>query len=193
MPESDSTQKPQRPFGVSLAIGICFLIFVVLPLLEVLFIISVDNMMVFDEVGRSGINIIGVDKFRQQMIWQALLAIGFLILIIMAWLGRPPVIRHIFSGAVGLMGLLTIFAQIIPRFNATSTVMDSSRDVNQPILTFYLVITILITLYSVWYLNRWAARAFYRGYYLPEDLEEMKRIEAELIPPADNRQHQSTT
>jgi hypothetical protein len=193
MPESDSTQKPQRPFGISLAIIVCFLIFVVLPLLEVLFIISVDNMMIFDEVGRSGINIIGVDKFRQQMIWQAILAISFLILIIMAWLGRPPVIRLIFSGAIGIMGLLTIFAQIIPRLDATPTVLDSSRDVNQPILIFYLVMTILITLYSVWYLNRWAARAFYRGYYLPEDLEEMKHIKAELMPPTDNKQYQSTT
>ena len=193
MIKSGTIQKPKRPFGVSLAIVICLLIFVVLPLLEVLFIISVDNMMVFDEVGRSGINVIGMDKFRQQMIWQVALAIGFLILIIIAWIGRPPIIRLIFSGAVGLMGLLTVLAQIIPRLTATPTVMDSSRDVNQPILIFYLVITILITLYSVWYLNRWAARAFYRGYYLPEDIEEMKRIEEELTPPADNIQHASTS
>jgi hypothetical protein len=193
MIKSDIIQKPKRPFGVSLAIIICLLIFVVLPLLEVLFIISVDNMMVFDEVGRSGINVIGIDKFRQQMIWQVALAIGFFILIVIAWVGRPPIIRLIFSGAVGLMGLLTVIAQIIPRLVATPTVMDSSRDVNQPILIFYLAMTILITLYSVWYLNRWAARAFYRGYYLPEDIEEMKRIEQELISPADNIQHASTT
>lgn len=193
MPESNMTQKPKRPLGVSLAIFTCFLIFVVLPLLEVLFIISVDNMMIFDEVGRSGINVIGVDKFRQQMIWQMALAIGFFILIVIAWLGRPSAIRLIFSGAVGLMGFLTVAAQIIPRLTASPTVLDSSRDVNQSILIFYLVMTILITLYSVWYLNRWAARAFYRGYYLPEDIEEMKRIEEELMSPTDKIQHKSPT
>ena len=190
---SNIPQKPKRPFGVSLAIATSFLIFVALPLIEVFFIISVDNMMIFDEVGRSGINVIGIEKYGSQMIWQVALAIGFCILIIIAWIGRPSVIRLIFSGAVGLMGVLTIVAQIMPRLTSSSTVLDSSRDINQPVLTIYLIVTILITLYSVWYLNRWAARAFYRGYYLPEDIEEMKRIEEELISSSDRVQHSSTT
>ena len=57
----DYTQHPKRPFGVSLALLTCFLIFTVLPVLEVLFIVGIDQMMVFDEVGRSGINVIGIE------------------------------------------------------------------------------------------------------------------------------------
>jgi len=186
-------QKPKRPFGVSLAIFTCFLIYVALPLIEVIFVVSVDNMMTFDGVGRSGLNVIGIEKFGSQIVWQIALAIGFGFLIIIAWVGRPPIIRLIFSGAVGLMGFVTVIAQIIPRLTSSPTVLDSSRDVNQPILTFYLIITILITLYSIWYLNRWAARAFYRGYYLPEDIEEMKRIEDEMMSSTDTIQHKSTT
>jgi len=186
-------QKPKRPFGVSLAIFTCFLIYVALPLIEVIFVVSVDNMMTFDGVGRSGLNVIGIEKFGSQIVWQIALAIGFGLLIIIAWVGRPPIIRLIFSGAVGLMGFVTVIAQIIPRLTSSPTVLDSSRDVNQPILTFYLIITILITLYSIWYLNRWAARAFYRGYYLPEDIEEMKRIEDEMMSSTDTIQHKSTT
>jgi hypothetical protein len=190
---SNTSQKPKRPFGVSLALVTCLLIFVVLPILEVVFIISVNNMMTFDSVGRSGLNVIGIEKFGSQMMLQIALAMGFLILIIIAWFGRPSIIRLIFSGAVGVMGFLTVVSQILPRLMETPTVMDSTRDVNQSVLIFYLIVTILITLYSVWYLNRWAARAFYRGHYLPEDVEEMKRIEEELKASTDQIQHTSTS
>jgi magnesium-transporting ATPase (P-type) len=193
MTKFDYNQKPKRPFGVSFAIFTCFLVFTVLPLLEVIFIVSVNNMMVYDEVGRSGLNIVGFDAMMQQMSLQAVLAIGFFVLITITWFGRPPMIRFIFSGAVGLFGLVTIVAQIIPRYIASPTVMDSSRDVNQPALIAYLVVTVLITLYTIWYMNRWAARAFYRGYYLPEDIEEMRRIEEELMSPTDNAIQKSIT
>lgn len=176
----DYTKKPSRPFGVSLAIVVSLLLFTILPLIEVGFIIAVDNMMIFDDVGRSGLNVIGMDAIQQKMTIQVILAIGFLLLSILAWMGRPAIIRQIFSATIGLVGLLTIFTQILPALTAAPTVMDSTRDINQPVLIIYLIVTTLITLYSVWYLNRWAARAFYRGYYLPADIEEMKRIEAEL-------------
>ena len=191
MSQFEYTTKPKRPFGVSLALFISFLLFTVLPLMEVGFIITVDNMMVYDEVGRSGINIVGMDRFRQTMMLQALMAVGFCVLTVIAWVGRPSIIRQIFSGAVGLTGILTIATQILPRLSAAPTALDSSRDVAQPVLIFYLIMTILITLYSVWYLNRWAARAFYRGYYLPEDIEEMKRIEYELMSPADKAKYEA--
>lgn len=188
MSHFDYTNKPKRPLGVSIAILTSLLVFTILPLIEVGFLISVNNMMVFDEVGRSGLNIVGYEQLQTSMILQASLAIGFAILAIMAWIGRPNRIRIVFSGTIGLIGTLTIIMQILPRLAEAPTVMDSTREVNQPVLIFYLLATILITLYSVWYLNRWAARAFYRGYYLPEDLEEMKRIEEELLSPADKVQ-----
>lgn len=185
MNKRDYNQKPKRPLGVSLAIIASVLLFTVLPLLEVIFILSINDMMIFDEVGRSGIDVLGMDSFRQQMIPQALFAIGFLVIAVLSWIGRPKIMRFVLSGSIGLIGLLTISQQIIPRLNATATTLDSSREVNQPILIAYLIATILITLYSVWYLNRWASRAFYRGYYLPEDIEEMKRIEQEMMSSAD--------
>jgi len=189
---TNSKQKPARPFGVTLALITSFVMFVALPVIEMAFVISVNNMMTFDTVGRSGINVIGIERFGSQMILQSALALGFCILIVMAWFGRPSNIRFIFSAAVASLGLLTVVSQILPRLMTSSTVLDSTRDINQSVLLFYLVMTILITLYSVWYMNRWAARAFYRGYYLPEDIEEMNRIEQELRSSADKIQQTST-
>jgi len=186
MSNIDYTQKPKRPLGVSLAIITSVLIFTILPLLEVAFILSVDNMMVFDEVGRSGMDIMGMDGFRQQMIPQAIFAIGFLIISILSWIGRPKIMRLVLSASIAIVGILTITQQVLPRLNANPTTLDSSREVNQPILIFYLIMTILVTAYSVWYLNRWASRAFYRGHYLQEEIKEMKRIEQEMMPSADN-------
>lgn len=181
----DYTKKPKRPFGVSLAIFTSVLLFVLLPIAEVAFFVSLNNVMIFDEVGRSGMNVIGIDNMREPIIFQVTLAIVFFILAIAAWMGRPTYIRLVFSGAIGIIGLVTIGMQILPRLAAAPTIMDASREVNQPILIFYLVMTIIITLYSVWYMNRWAARAYYRGHYLPEDIEEMKRIEKELMSSAE--------
>ncbi len=182
----DYNQKPPRPLGLSLAIIASVMIFTALPLLEVVFVISVDNMMVFDEVGRSGIDIIGMDGFRQQLIPQVLFAFGFLVIAVLSWLGRPAIMRYILSGTIAMISILTITQQIIPRLNANPATLDASRDINQPILTIYLILTIIITLYSVWYINRWASRAFYRGHYLEEDIKEMKRIEQEMMSSADN-------
>lgn len=179
-------QKPKRPFGLTLAIVASVMLFTVLPILEVLFILSVDQMMVFDEVGRSGLDIVGLDGFRQQMIVQIIFAIGFLVIAILSWRGRPTVMRYILSGTLTIIGVLTIFSQILPRMTARATTLDASRDVSQPVLTIYLIITILITLYSVWYVNRWASRAYFRGHFLPEDIEEIKRIEQEMMPSAEN-------
>lgn len=184
----DFTKRPKRPFGVSLAIVVSIFIFTLLPLLEVMFVISIDNLMIFDTVGRSGMNV--VDKTGQlgtQMLLQSGLALGFLIIAVIAWFGRPSWIRHVLSGAVLFEAGLTIALQIIPRMTSAPSVLDSSRDYNEGILRFYLLMTILITMYVVWYLNRWAARAFYRGYYLPEDIVEMKRVYEELNPQADSR------
>ena len=181
----DYTKKPKRPFGVSLAIFTSVILFTLLPLTEVAFFVSLNNIMIFDEVGRSGVNVLGIDNMQSPILLQILLAAGFFILAIGAWIGRPSFIRLLFSGAIGLVGIFTIVMQIIPRLAAAPTVMDASREVNQPVLIFYLVTTVIITLYSVWYMNRWAARAFYRGHYLPEDIAEMKRIEKELMSSAD--------
>ncbi len=77
MPVANSPQKPPRPFGVTLALITCFVMFVVLPLVEVAFVLSVDNMMTFDEVGRSGLNVIGMERMGSQMVFQSALAFGF--------------------------------------------------------------------------------------------------------------------
>ncbi len=183
MTKFNYNEKPQKPFGVSLAIVVSVLLFTIIPLLEIAFLISVDNMMVFDNVGRSGIDVIGMDSLRQQMIPQAIFAIVFLVIAILAWRGRPTIMRFVFTTTILGMGLLTITQQILPRLSANPA-LDSSREINQPILLFYLMMTILITLYCVWYLNRWASRAFYRGYYLPEDIEAMKQMELQFNPPA---------
>jgi hypothetical protein len=186
MTHFDYTQKPQRPFGVSIAIVTGIILFTVLPLLEIAFLLSIDNMMVFDDVGRSGLDIMGIDGFRQQVVPQVIFALLFFMVAVFSWRGRPAIMRIVFSATIMMIAGLTIMQQILPRLSTSTTALDSSRDVSQPILIFYLVLTLVITLYSLWYMNRWASRAFYRGHYLPEDIETMKKLELQLNSPADS-------
>lgn len=180
MPKINYQQKPKRPFGLSLAIIASILLFTILPLLEIVFILSVNDMMAFDTVGRSGMDVVGIESYQQQMILQGLFALGFLIIGILSWIGRPSKMRYLLSASILGISLLTIFQQILPRLNSIGTSLDASREVNQPIITFHLILTILITIYSVWYINRWASRAFYRGYYLQGDIDAMRQIEQEI-------------
>lgn len=193
MAQIDYTQKPKRPLGVSIAIIASILIFTILPILEIVLLISIDNLMTFDSVGRSGLNVNDqTGTLPQQMIAQVALAVGFFVIAVIAWFGRPRQIRFILSLAVAFEAFLTIGLQILPRLAEAPTVLDSSRDVNQQILIFYLIMTILITTYVIWFFNRWAARAYYRGYYLPEDIEEMKRIEEEMMKSSEVRAEPTT-
>ncbi len=175
--------KPKRPLGVSLAIVVGVMAFTVLPIVNVLFFWQLNNLMVIEPGSISGADLMGGLSTLEAVI-QVGLALSFLVVAVLTWLGRPPWIRHIFTGTVIFIAGLTIVLQILPGIQNSSTALDSSREFGGIWLS-YLVFVILIGLYAVWYMNRWAARAFFRGYYQPEDLEIMRSWYADSNPSAD--------
>jgi hypothetical protein len=115
----------------------------------------------------AGGSILGLDPTR--LVIQSLLAIAFLIIAAMAWRGGIPILRPIMVGAVLLLSsgnflLLLNTALTVPTL---ASGLDSASDAGRAAAGVQLIVTLLLTLYVVWYLNRGPARAFFRGFYLP--------------------------
>lgn len=168
-------KKPGRPLGLSLAIMLSLMLFSCLPLTQATFIISLRQQFAGIELlpggGAAGGSIEGVSDAR--LVLSMSLGVIFLVIALMAWRGRPQSIRRIFVGSVLVMTLITI-GLTVAALNSTPTLtqgIDSSDTLADSLLVFQLVISVLVTLYVVWYVNRGPARAFFRGYYLPEPEE----------------------
>jgi hypothetical protein len=91
------------------------------------------------------------------------LALGFLIIAVLAWLGKPSYMRHVLRIAVVIISALSIYTIIQPENGWSGGSLDS---VLENLTAGFILWYILVPLYVVWYLNRGPARAFYRGYYL---------------------------
>lgn len=177
--------KPHRPFGLTLAILAGVLFYSIIPLFvtgQFLLVEAHFNNMesqwtfgeqTVDEIARGGDLTGGITRF--DMVIQALLALTFIGIAFFAWRGKPKVMRHIFTGSVILISAVTLFVVIFPTPSAglSGGSLDNLGKLLQPsILAFY----VLLPLYVVWYLNRAPARAFYRGHYLPEELDAMQQM-----------------
>ena len=94
----------------------------------------------------------------------------FLVVSVLAWRGKPRRIRLIFVISVILITLMVIGLTALslgtPKTLAQG--LDSSADLDNTLLRTRAVVSILVALYVIWYVNRGPARAFYRGYYLPD-------------------------
>ena len=168
-------KAPGRPFGLILAIILSVLLFTVMPLMQVAFILMLRHR--FSEIdfletgGASGGSIEGVDDI--QLVLALVMSVVFLIIAVLAWRGKPKVIRFIFVGAVSLFTLVTV-ATTIATLQQEATFqqgIDSSASFFDSLHVVRLLMTVLIALYVIWYVNRAPARAFYRGYYLPDPAE----------------------
>jgi hypothetical protein len=169
------TRKPPRPFGVTLAIVLSVVLYTVLPLLQVLLLLSIRSRfsgaavpgMSGDGALAAGANFVGLDDAG--LVLQVVFGLMLLVLALLAWRGQPRAGRWLFIGAVvglaawsGGAALLNIL-----RPADVSAGLDSGRDVERGLLLVRTAFSVLVALYVVWYLNRAPARAFYRGYYLP--------------------------
>jgi hypothetical protein len=168
--------RPPRPFGVSLAIIFTILLFTVIPLLQVgeLFIIRQRIYSALIEDGLQPIalggGISGVSD--STLFLRGTFALTFLIIAIFAWRGRPPAIRRILIAAVLLLTairLIEIIAQATQQPNLESG-FNSFDSILQVLAAGQFFADLLLLLYVAWYMNRASARAFFRGYYLPEEL-----------------------
>ncbi|MBL8163589.1 MAG: hypothetical protein JNJ61_16510 [Anaerolineae bacterium] len=171
-------QRPPRPFGVSLAIIAAFFMFSLLPLLQVGLLLVVQSR--FNSVSLpedypqpiTGGEILGLSS--SGLLLQLAVAIAFLLVAALAWRGRPPVMRFIFVSVVVLLTVVKLVVLVAGRLAAAEVQVGvSSLDsIVSSVQAGQLVIEALVTLYVLWYMNRGPARAFYRGYYLPEGSSE---------------------
>lgn len=171
--------RPGRPLGLSIAIFLSLLLFSVIPLTQVGMVLIVQtrlqnmsSLAIPDGQGdtaeaiASGGNFTGIPA--ETILLQVGLASLFLVVSVLAWRGRPPVMRWAYTGAVIVYSLLTIISGLAPLFAIPNPQqgIDSGMEIQRPLLIIQTMATLLVFLYIIWYVNRAPARAFFRGYYL---------------------------
>jgi hypothetical protein len=188
--ENSENRRPGRPLGLSLAILASALLFSVLPLMQVGFALSVQARFAglgeaeFNFPGEqtrepiaSGVSMDGVDTVA--LLVQGGVSLLFLMIAVLAWIGRPGWIRYILLGSVLILAGLSLVVLLVQLRTPPSLDggLTSADDLGRNLRWTELAFTILIPLYVAWYLNRAPARAFYRGRYL--------RPPSETAPGAD--------
>ena len=167
-------QRPPRPLGVTLAIIASLVLFTLFPLVEVGMIMSVrfhfSNMTFADEAEAPfamGADFLGIPDSK--ILLQAVIALVFIIIAFFAWRGRPPVMRYVLMATCFGLTLLSILSVVLSQLSQPQLAIEASSldSVLNSISLGQFALSLLVTLYVVWYLNRGPARAFYRGYYLP--------------------------
>lgn len=164
-------QKPGRPLGLSLAILISMGLFSLLPFAQVLFVLSLrqqfQNVEFLPQGGAIGGDLVVSDI---HLIVPSLTGLIFLVVAVLAWRGKPPAIRFVFVAGVICLTLVTILMTAASMLAEPSVEqgLDSGAQFFGSLLLARVVMTLFVALYVIWYVNRGPARAFYRGYYLPE-------------------------
>ncbi|MBK8026121.1 MAG: hypothetical protein IPK19_33230 [Chloroflexi bacterium] len=104
------------------------------------------------------------------LIIQVVLGLAYVPLALMAWRGRPRSIRLIIMGFVVALTAITVVLMVANLTSSPSiqSGIDSGGDLARQLTIGRTVLSALIALYVVWYLNRGPARAFFRGHYLTE-------------------------
>jgi hypothetical protein len=166
------SNKPGRPLGLSIAIIVSSLLFSILPIAQVLFFLSVQERFrtieFLDTGGAIGGKISGIESIN--LVVPLVSGLIFLVIAMMAWRGNRKSIRLIFVLSVVVITLLMLILTIVSMSSSPSLEqgIDSSSDISNTLLRTRAVLSFLIMLYVIWYVNRGPARAFYRGYYLPD-------------------------
>jgi hypothetical protein len=171
--------KPGRPFGLSLAIIASTILFSILPLMQVVLIVLVRYRLQSTNLAVPGTadgvspiavggSFMGVTEV--ELLIQVALGLLFLVIAVFAWRGRPGWIRYAMLAAVALLTIVTAILSALPLTASSdlNTGIDSGAAFIQTLLSGRLILSLLVALYVVWYANRGPARAFYRGYYLPD-------------------------
>lgn len=176
--DAKKTPKPPRPLGLTLAIVGGLLFFFIIPMLEVTLIVLLDNTFIAERgVSMAGINVYGINYTT--IIFQAFLSCTYFVIALMTASGRVMAMRFIFPLTTVLLALMHIFMRIIPLLTMSPNFtegFDSASELTRQYALGYLVMIIIITIYTLWFLNRWSSRAFFRRYYTPADLHRIEEI-----------------
>ncbi len=142
--------RPGRPYGLTLALLACAVVYGLYPLAEALL------YLVFGL--RSG------NEPTIRVLISITLSLTVLVLVALAWQGRPSQVRIILSVVIVGAALLGAGLAIVDLTNrAASPLLDSTTAASNTINRCSLPIYLLVALYSVWYLNRYPSRAFFAG------------------------------
>ena len=143
--------RPRRPRGLTIALLTCTVLYGLYPLVQGLFFILPALSRPTYEV-------------QPRVLLDLGLSIVFLILLIPAWLGRPPRIRPILTAAVLLLMAINLGFALADLAAAQATLtLDSTSALDRTTTTCSIPFYLLLTGYIVWYLNRYPSRAYYRG------------------------------
>jgi len=175
---SEQRQRPPRPLGLAMAIIASTLLFALLPFMQLSMAAIVDlrlqqqPLVIPDGQGGTTEMLAAGTAFSDveptQLVIQALLAAGFVGVAVAAWTVRRPIVRRIFTAVVIGYSALTVITAVFPLFVPVDLTqgLDSGDAVRRPLIITQTVITLLVLLYVIWYINRAPSRAFYRGCYL---------------------------
>jgi hypothetical protein len=133
----------------------------------------------------SGSNVTNFDN--SGLIILGVIGVTFFVICVLAWVGRPRWIRYALLFSVLSMDIffgVTILGSMLTSSSASQG-MTSGDGIIRSSQVGYVLLAILATLYLVWYINRAPARAFYRGYYLPEP-DQPATIDVRSQPSAES-------
>jgi hypothetical protein len=174
--------KPQRPFGLTIAILYTWLVMTIIPLLSVGIVFWLNSYRFNDENGgMGGINISNFSVAPLVITMFFALVIGFIG--ILTWMGKPNYMRYVFPAMVVIVAMVVFFGNVLPTLTTPPNIadgLDSSQNVSRSGLSAYTVMLLVCAVYVVWFCNRWSARAFFRGYYTDKDLNQLQA--AGLLP-----------
>jgi hypothetical protein len=180
------TIKPARPFGVTLAILLCILFFAIIPSLTILSRIMIErhiasnNTFIMPDGTETTIISGGTDDniqsyFDDSAFYQQMgISLFVVIFGIFAWRGKPAWIRYAFMAIVLIISATLIYQNLVLFQSSTDLQGGTGQTLFDFIRNSNILFLFLLPLYVIWYLNRAPARAFYRGYYLKEEIEWLK-------------------
>lgn len=165
--------RPPRPLGLSLAIIVTLGWFSVLPLLQVGILFALqqrfnDTSFMVEGVPEDVQPIAAGGNFgdgaNTYLLLQTIAGVLFIPVAIFAWRGRPSLIRWVMLASVVVLTCVTLVVTGAELFAQQSllTGFDAGQRIAQTLLSGRLVITLLVPLYTLWYMNRAPSRLFYQ-------------------------------
>jgi hypothetical protein len=164
-----TTKKPGRPFGVILAILLCIVFFSIIPGAMV-----TSRVLIEQHVTRSQMIMLpdgtlteitsGVDDDsvlgNRALQIQLIISVGFLVLSVFAWRGKPAWMRYVFMFTVLAIAGILLYQNFI-LFRQQTHSGGTGEAFFQFLQNANILALVLVPLYVIWYLNRAPARAFY--------------------------------
>jgi hypothetical protein len=171
--------KPGRPFGFTLAILAAWLLFTCIPLMITGLVFYINSYVHRDQTTgfMSGVALTNFQVLPFAVVIAMAVLMGFVGLF--AWVGRPAFIRWLFPTAVSAYTAVTLLGVLVPLLASSPTLLegaDSGQQAFEVLFSGYTGITVVLSVYTVWFCNRWSVRAFFRGYYTEKDKREMAAI-----------------